>query len=40
MTPNMIYPACEILENAMRRFRFCWRIANMLAIVIEAIVTQ
>ena len=35
MTASMIYPACEIDENAMNRFSSLWRIAMRFAMVIE-----
>src|SRR5574344_406740 len=40
ITPSMIYPACEILENAINRLMFFWRIANILASVIDTMIIQ
>ena len=39
ITASMIYPACEMDEKAMKRFRSVCRMAKRLATVIESIVT-
>ena len=39
MIPSMIYPACDILLNAIKRFKLLWRMANRLAMVMVATMT-